>query len=166
MLVAIVFAALTAAAPAASPPGAPTLRLPATVRPLAGSLELRVDLEEEGHSGTARYRVSVTEPSPILWMHAEGLTVTSATVGGRPARAIAAPGGFLGLQPDGPIPAATAREACDPDRRAAVESFLGPRVSALEGAPQSLRVGLEEADACIAARARNGEAISKFLRRR
>ena len=83
MLGAIVLAALTAAAPApaVSPPGAPSLRLPTTVKPLAGALELRVDPEEEGHSGTARYRVSVTEPSSVLWMHAEGLTVTSATLG-------------------------------------------------------------------------------------
>ena len=95
----------TAAAPVVSPPGAPTLRLPTAVRPLAGALELRVDPDEVGHSGTARYRVSVTEPSPVVWMHAEGLAVTAATVGGRPARAISAPGGFLGLQPDEPVPA-------------------------------------------------------------
>jgi hypothetical protein len=64
------------------------------------------------------------------------------------------------------LAATAAREACDPDRRTAVEAFLGPRVAAFEGAPQSLRVGLEEADACIAARARNGAAVSQFLRRR
>jgi hypothetical protein len=105
MLVATVLAALTAASPAVPSPGAPPLRLPATVRPLAGTLELRVDPEEASHSGTARYRVSVTEPSPVVWMHSEGLSITSAKVGGRPARAITAPGGFLGLQPDEPVPA-------------------------------------------------------------
>ncbi len=94
-----------AGAPAGAPLEAPTLRLPATVRPVAGALELRVDPASPRFSGTARYRVAVGEPSPVVWMHAEGLEVESASVAGRPARAVTAPGGFLGLVLDGPVPA-------------------------------------------------------------
>ncbi|HQR30844.1 MAG TPA: M1 family metallopeptidase, partial [Anaeromyxobacteraceae bacterium] len=102
---------LLAAAGAAAPgpdPAPPALRLPATVRPLEGALELRVDPAAPRFSGTARYRVSLQEPSSVVWMHGEGLQVESASVARRPARPVAAPGGFLGLVLDGPVPAGDA----------------------------------------------------------
>jgi hypothetical protein len=53
--------------------------------------------------------------------------------------------------------------ACDPGRRAEVASFLKPRAEPFDGAPRALQVALEEADACLAARARHRKAISAFL---
>ncbi len=100
--------AAAVAAPPGPDPAPPALRLPATVRPLAGALELRVDPAAPRFSGTARYRVSLQEPSSVVWMHAEGLQVESASVARRPARPVAAPGGFLGLVLDGPVPAGDA----------------------------------------------------------
>ncbi len=110
-LLALAVALSTGAVPvagAASGPGAvapPSLRLPRSVQPLRGALELTVDPERPAFSGIARYRVLAREPVRTVWLHAEGLTVIAAAVGGRPASPVAAPGGFLGLTPDGPVPA-------------------------------------------------------------
>ncbi|HET9553831.1 MAG TPA: hypothetical protein VFP50_12750, partial [Anaeromyxobacteraceae bacterium] len=53
--------------------------------------------------------------------------------------------------------------ACDPRRRAEVAAFLGPRAEPFDGAPRALAAALQEADACIAARARGGPAVARFL---
>jgi hypothetical protein len=44
-----------------------------------------------------------------------------------------------------------------------VASFLKPRAEPFDGAPRALQVAVEEADACLAARARHRKAISAFL---
>ncbi|MGC3998903.1 MAG: ERAP1-like C-terminal domain-containing protein [Anaeromyxobacter sp.] len=58
-----------------------------------------------------------------------------------------------------------ARLACDASQRRAVAGFLTPRAARFDGAPRALAVALEEADACAAARRRNGPAVSAFLAR-
>lgn len=115
MLHALLIAALTAAvarpsiAPPARPAGAPRrpgadpstappkLRLPATTRPTRGAIELTTDPSSERYQGTVRYQVTLTAPAAVIWLHAEGLEIARATVGGQKARPISAPGGFLGL---------------------------------------------------------------------
>jgi aminopeptidase N len=56
----------------------------------------------------ATYQVTLAKAAPILWLHAQDLTIARATVGGKEARAVTAPGGFLGLLPQAPIPAGEA----------------------------------------------------------
>ncbi len=111
LVAALVAAAAPTAAPTAAPsarrPAAapPTLRLPTTARPTRGALDLTVDPAAERYRGTVRYQVTLTAPGAVIWLHAEGLEISSATVGGRPARRLTAPGGFLGLAPGAPAPA-------------------------------------------------------------
>ncbi len=118
MLHAFLFVALLAAAgPAVRPAGAPRrpaagpstappkLRLPATARPTRGAVELTADPASERYHGAVRYQVTLTAPSAVIWLHAEGLEITRATVGGRKARPVTAPGGFLGLVPGRPAAA-------------------------------------------------------------
>ena len=87
---------------AAAPPG---LTLPSTAIPRRGALELTVDPSAERFEGIARYDVTLAEPLKVVWLHAEGLEIGRASVGGRPARAILAAGGLLGLEVDSPVPA-------------------------------------------------------------
>ena len=94
MLHALLIAALAAAVPSTAPP---KLRLPDTARPTRGAIELTADPSSERYRGAVRYQVTLTRPSAIIWLHAEGLEITRATVGGQKARPITAPGGFLGL---------------------------------------------------------------------
>src|SRR5512137_1048619 len=89
---------------AIAPPTPPALRLPATVTPRRGALELSVNPSAERYDGVARYDVTLAEPTRVVWLHAEGLEIRRATVAGRPARAILAPGGFLGLELEAPLP--------------------------------------------------------------
>ncbi len=91
-----------APAPAAAPARRavavpPTLRLPTTARPVRGAIDLTVDPAGQRYRGTVRYLVALTAPTSTLWLHAEGLEIAAATVGGAKARPITAAGGFLGL---------------------------------------------------------------------
>ncbi len=106
LLVAALAAGATPAQPASAPRGPaaapasvvpPRLRLPAGARPTRGAIELTVDPSAERYLGAVRYQVTLTAPTRVVWLHAEELEITGATVGGRPARAVSAPGGFLGL---------------------------------------------------------------------
>jgi alanyl aminopeptidase len=58
-----------------------------------------------------------------------------------------------------------AGSSCDGAERDDLARFLGERAKSRMGAPQALRTGLDRADACIAAVARNGGAVSEFLSR-
>jgi alanyl aminopeptidase len=60
--------------------GAPALRLPPDIRPVAESLELRVDPAQERFSGTARIDVVLDRPRSVLWLHGRGLHVLHAVV--------------------------------------------------------------------------------------
>ncbi|HET9554468.1 MAG TPA: M1 family metallopeptidase, partial [Anaeromyxobacteraceae bacterium] len=86
----------------------PALRLPDSVRPLRGALDLAVDPAAERFAGTARYDVALAAPAKVVWLHAEGLEILRAAVGGRPATPILADGGLLGLSVDEPVPAGEA----------------------------------------------------------
>jgi Peptidase family M1 domain/ERAP1-like C-terminal domain/Peptidase M1 N-terminal domain len=104
MLQALLIAALSAAAagPSMAPP---KLRLPSTARPTRGAIELTADPSSERYHGAVRYQVTLDRPSAVIWLHAEGLEIIRATVGGQKARPITAPGDFLGLVPGRPAPA-------------------------------------------------------------
>ncbi|GAO02430.1 M1 family metallopeptidase [Anaeromyxobacter sp. PSR-1] len=105
---ALAVAALAAAAPAVPPLPAgevpPALRLPAGVRPVRGEVSLTLDPAAERYRGRVRYPVVLDAPARVVWLHAEGLEIEEARVGGRPARAVLADGGLLGLVPDAPQP--------------------------------------------------------------
>src|SRR5512137_2372735 len=94
-------------------PVPPKLRLPPSVAPTHGALDLRIDPAAERYRGTARYQVRLAQPARVIWLHAEGLEIERATVGGRAARATRAPGGFLGLAVDPPAPAGELEVAID-----------------------------------------------------
>jgi len=107
-LVALLASEPTPAPAAPQPtPEAPKLRLPAGVVPLRGELDLAVDPAGEHHSGEARYQVRLDAPTQVVWLHAEGLEIGRATVGGKLARPVLAEGGFLGLALEAPAPAGT-----------------------------------------------------------
>lgn len=54
-------------------PAPPALRLPASVRPVRGRLDLTIVPSRETFTGTATYDLAVTEPTETLWIHATGL---------------------------------------------------------------------------------------------
>jgi hypothetical protein len=58
---------------------------------------------------------------------------------------------------------AAGRAACEPRRRAEVAAFLGWRATALEGTARALLVAFDQADACLAGRARRAAAAPRFL---
>jgi alanyl aminopeptidase len=75
--------AATAAPPA--PPAAPEeapplLQLPADVRPLHATLELTVVPSADDFSGTIAIEVELTRARRVVWLHGNGLKVTSAEV--------------------------------------------------------------------------------------
>ena len=104
---------VAAARPPAPAPTPPTLRLPDGVRPTRGSLDLVLDPAVETFSGRASYEVTVAAATPVVWLNATGLTLT--TVTGNGARAAVVPGNddFVGLAFDPPLPAGTATLVID-----------------------------------------------------
>jgi ERAP1-like protein len=60
---------------------------------------------------------------------------------------------------------AAARTACEPAARAEVAALLSPRLAGLDGAVRALALALEEADACLTARARGAAAVARLLAR-
>jgi alanyl aminopeptidase len=97
-------ALLAAAVPSADSFPPPELRLPAGVRPLRQSVELTLDPDREPYSGTIEVDLEIGRETPVVWLNATGLRVTSATLGSAasaaPARVV--PGGddFVGFVPD------------------------------------------------------------------
>jgi hypothetical protein len=55
--------------------------------------------------------------------------------------------------------------ACEPRRRAEVADFLGPRVAAQGDVARALALALEQADLCLAGRARRAAAVGRLLGR-
>ena len=102
-----------AEAPASAAAQPPTLRLPATVVPTRGDLDLTVDPAQPTFTGSAAYEVTLSEPTAIVWLNATGLTVTaaSAEVGGasRPGRVVPGNADVVGLAFAPPLPAGAAR---------------------------------------------------------
>lgn len=102
--------------PPAPPPRAPTLRLPATVKPLRYDLDLTLVPSQDGFSGVIGADVRLAEATRVVWLNATDLTVQEAkiTVGAQGAEEHAArviPGGedFLGLLLDAPVGPGPAR---------------------------------------------------------
>jgi aminopeptidase N len=65
---------------AGSEPACPTLRLPASVRPLRARLELTIDPAQESYSGRVSYDVRLTKATDVLWVNATGLRIEDAVV--------------------------------------------------------------------------------------
>jgi hypothetical protein len=112
MLHALAVSALLATAvdaPAAPPP----LRLPGDVRPLRQAIDLSIDPGREAYSGVVDVELEVTRDTPLLWLNATGLKVTSASLGPegrlRPARVVAGGDDFVGFAPEAPLAAGRAR---------------------------------------------------------
>lgn len=60
------------------PGGVPIGRLPRTVRPTGYALDLTIKPDAQRFSGSARISVTLSEPARGIWLHGNGLTVTSA----------------------------------------------------------------------------------------
>ncbi len=90
-----------AAAPQWPEPQPPALRLPDSVRPVRYALDLTLLPAEPTYSGTVTIDVDVREPVRQVWLHAQDLQVTQASilVNGRTleARAVTGSEGRLGL---------------------------------------------------------------------
>jgi aminopeptidase N len=79
------------------PPTPPALKLGGEVVPRRATLELTIDPAQTTFTGRITIDATVTVASPVVWLNATDLTITSAALGGEPARVI--PGGpdFVGL---------------------------------------------------------------------
>lgn len=103
---------LTGAAWAADP-APPALRLPKSVRPIHGTLDLTIVPEQESFTGSAVYDIEILEPVTVIWLNASDLTISSATVSvagkERAARIIMAAADFAGLAFDSTLSAGKAR---------------------------------------------------------
>ncbi|WP_243319810.1 M1 family metallopeptidase [Geothrix sp. SG200] len=91
----------------------PTLRLPASVRPLRGRLELTIVPSRESFTGTATYDLAISEPTATLWIHATGLRFQRAELaaGGASQTATVIPGNedVVGLRFAAPVVSGPAR---------------------------------------------------------
>jgi cytosol alanyl aminopeptidase len=65
--------------PAEPPPEAPGLRLPRTVLPTGYEARLALDPAQATFSGEIAIRATVAEPTRLVWLHAEHLTIEEAT---------------------------------------------------------------------------------------
>lgn len=85
----------------------PTLRLPASVRPLRGRLELTIVPSREAFTGTATYDLAVSEPTATLWINATGLKLqrVELAAGGASQTATVVPGNedVVGLRFAAPV---------------------------------------------------------------
>ncbi|WP_243382312.1 M1 family metallopeptidase [Geothrix alkalitolerans] len=91
----------------------PTLRLPASVRPLRGRLELTIVPSRESFTGTATYDLAISEPTATLWIHATGLKLqrVELAAGGASQTATVIPGNedVVGLRFAAPVLSGPAR---------------------------------------------------------
>ncbi|MEO6777100.1 MAG: M1 family metallopeptidase [Kofleriaceae bacterium] len=93
---------------AAAPPQAPELRLPALAKPLHEEVDLTLDPQSEDFRGKITTELEILQPTPVLWLNADEITVDEATLdaGGTllVAKAITPKKGYLGLVFDRPLP--------------------------------------------------------------
>ena len=94
-------------APQGAAPLPPQFRLPASARPLRGTLELTVVPSEERFSGVATYDLEALAETPTIWLHSTGLDLSRASIGDRPARIVPGTDDVVGFSPDSPLPAGT-----------------------------------------------------------
>ena len=71
--------ALLVALPASGQTAIPTGKLGSNVSPLAYRLELEVLPDQKEFSGTTEIDIEVAAPTPVIYLHGNGLVVTSAT---------------------------------------------------------------------------------------
>jgi len=93
--------------------GAPTLRLPDTVRPTAYDVALTVVPTEERFDGRITITVDLRVPSKVVWLNASGLEVRTATVNGAAAKVLPGGSDFIGIQSAQPLPAGRATLVLD-----------------------------------------------------
>ncbi len=99
----------------------PVLRLPTDVRPLAESIELRIDPKQDRFSGTVDIDVELGRARAVVWMHGREMHVSRASItpsGGAPVLATWSQqndSGLAALKPAGAIPAGKARVRIDFD---------------------------------------------------
>jgi cytosol alanyl aminopeptidase len=99
--------------PPSPPPSPPTLRLPATAKPLRYDLDLTIVPSRETFGGTVSIDLQIAEPTSVLWLDAVGLTIHAArlSAAGRVLAARVVPGGedFAGFVFDAPVRPGPAR---------------------------------------------------------
>jgi alanyl aminopeptidase len=86
----------------------PGLRLPSDVRPLRYGLDLHVVPGAARVSGTVTIDLQLDRSRRVIWLNAEGLEVTAATLDGRPVRFESLPEGIAKVTSDLVIPAGPA----------------------------------------------------------
>lgn len=105
-------AAFVAAPLALASPEPPALRLPGDVVPRKGAVELTIRPADPKFTGTAAFEVDVKKPVDLVWVNANGLEISSAslTSGGKERSAKVVPGGteFAGLSFEAPVGAGPA----------------------------------------------------------
>lgn len=84
-------------------PPPPLLKSDGAVRPLRQALDLTVVPEAPTLAGSVHLEVQVERATPVLWLNATGLTLQSATVGGKPAQVVEGNEDFVGLVPAVPL---------------------------------------------------------------
>jgi aminopeptidase N len=120
---------LACASPGASPPSggaqapspavaAPTgLRLPGGIHPTRQVIALRIDPHATTYAGTVRIELALDASMPAVWLHAEDLRITRATLAqsgdAKPARTVLADPGLLGVIPATPLVAGSAELVID-----------------------------------------------------
>ena len=107
-----------AEAPPPAAVAAPTgLRLPGGVHPTRQFIALRIDPHATSYGGTVRIELTVDSAMTQVWLHAQDLRITRATVaqGGdpKPARTVTADPGLLGVIPPAPLIAGNAELVID-----------------------------------------------------
>ncbi|MBS2032267.1 MAG: M1 family metallopeptidase [Deltaproteobacteria bacterium] len=105
LLLAVSACATRAPAPTADVENAPkpSLRLSQNVKPKSAVLALRLDPKKDTTSGTATYALELARAESIVWINATDLTVTSATLGGQPAKVVPGDEDYVGIAPSSPI---------------------------------------------------------------
>src|SRR5687768_16108366 len=94
-------------------PTPPELRLPAMVKPLRNEIELTLDPATEDFTGTIAIDLELAEPTSVVWLNQEEITIASAvfrTAGGEIAAKPVSPiKDFVAIVPASPLPAGKAR---------------------------------------------------------
>ena len=92
-----------------TPPTAPDLRLPDTVRPVENKVDLTLDPASEDVKGTITTTLDVTQPTDVIWLNGDEITITSAkAIVGQQAltpQVLTPKKGYLGLWFDHELPA-------------------------------------------------------------
>src|SRR3984885_14348364 len=87
--------------PPVEPPAPPALRLPTTVHPIDNVVQLTVDPASDDIKGTIATRIRIDEPTSVIWLNAEDLTIDIAWVespaGAVGAKVLEPKPGYVGL---------------------------------------------------------------------